>query len=368
MMQQEVSDSHQLTAIDLFAGGGGLTVGLKRAGFNVISAVEIEKNAFATYRANHPEVHAYRQDIRTVFGETLKRHSSVGEIDLVAGCPPCQGFSSLTSKYRRSDPRNKLIVEMSRLIAEIQPRTVMMENVPGLVDKGRELFEEFIQQLTSLGYEINWSVLQVADYGVPQNRRRLVLLAGKGFSIQLPMSTHSRTGAKGLTTWVTLREVIGSLSLPEPVTIAEANAAGGAQKFNWHVIRTISSQNLKRLQVVRPGESRIKLPQDLRPACHQNKERGYNNVYGRMAWEQVPVTITGGCTTVSKGRFGHPEENRTISIREAALIQTFPMEYIFDTPYIDYASDIIGNALPCDFAEIVARQCSEALVNNSSSV
>src|SRR5260370_4781519 len=193
MMQQGDSNARQLTAIDVFAGGGGLTVGLKSAGFHVVAAVEIEQHAFSTYKANHPEVHAYRQDIRTILGESLRKHSSTGEIDLLAGCPPCQGFSSLTSKYRRTDSRNELVAEMSRLVTEIQPRAVMMENVPGLVDKGKEFFDDFLQQLKSLGYETRWEVLQVANYGIPQNRRRLVLLAGKSFAIQLPKLTHSTT-------------------------------------------------------------------------------------------------------------------------------------------------------------------------------
>ena len=142
MTQQGEFDTHQFTAVDIFAGGGGLTVGLKRAGFNVVAAIEIEKHAFSTYQANHPEVHGYMQDVRTISGKTLLKHSSTNEIDLLAGCPPCQGFSSLTSKYRRIDSRNQLVSEMSRLVEEIQPRAVMMENVPGLAEKGKELFDK----------------------------------------------------------------------------------------------------------------------------------------------------------------------------------------------------------------------------------
>ncbi|MGH9429228.1 MAG: DNA cytosine methyltransferase, partial [Terriglobia bacterium] len=161
-------------AIDLFAGGGGLTVGLKRAGFEVVSAVELEENAFATYVVNHPEVNSLRQDIRSVHAEDLLRTGSEGQADLLVGCPPCQGFSSLTRKYRRGDPRNELVAEMGRLVEEIRPRAIMMENVPGLAERGKPLLDEFIKKLSSLGYLVERDILQVADFGIPQNRRRLV--------------------------------------------------------------------------------------------------------------------------------------------------------------------------------------------------
>jgi DNA (cytosine-5)-methyltransferase 1 len=358
--QPDELNNEERTAVDVFAGGGGLTVGLKRAGFTVVAAVEIETHAFATYKTNHPEVQAYKQDVRTIKGGKLRRLSRTRRIDLLAGCPPCQGFSSLTSKYKRVDPRNELVSEMSRLVAEIEPRAVMMENVPGLASKGKPLFDAFIEHLEGLGYEVTWDVLQVADYGVPQNRSRLVLFAGKGFSIPLPEPTHSRTGANGLARWRTLRDAIGWLQA-EPTVLADTMHMGGPQAFNWHVVRSLSSQNLERLRATRAGESRTAIPNELRPACHQNVDDGFSNVYGRMTWDQVPVTMTGGCTTLSKGRFGHPEEDRTISAREAALIQTFPMSYVFDTPYMEYVCNIIGNALPCDFAEILARQCQAAM-------
>jgi len=349
-----------LTAIDVFSGGGGLTVGLKRAGFQVVSAVENEPHAFATFKANHPEVHAFRQDIRTVDGASLKRCSPTGEVDLIAGCPPCQGFSSLTSKYRKADPRNELVREMGRLVDEIRPRAVMMENVPGLTRKGRPLFDEFVDLLRSCGYQPQWQVLQVADYGVPQSRRRLVLLAGRGFTIELPAPTHSATRKGGLKGWSTLRDAIGGLA--PPLVLSAALARGGPERVGWHVVRQLSPQNVRRMKHARPGESWATIPNDARPKCHQNVQGHYfSNVYGRMAWNEVAVTITSGCTTFSKGRFGHPDEDRTISVLEAARIQTFPRDYIFDTPYMEYVCRIIGNALPCDFAEVVAQKCAQVL-------
>ena len=358
-MTQRNSKQLPLMAADLFAGGGGLTVGLKEAGFQVVGAVEIESHAFSTYKANHPEVHGFKQDIRTLSGADLLRLSPTGKIDLLAGCPPCQGFSSLTSKYRRNDPRNELVREMTRLVREIRPRAVMMENVPGLALKGKSLLDEFLEELKSLQYVPTSDVLQVADYGVPQSRRRLVVLAGHKFEIALPKATHSREGDDECESWRTVGDVIKGM--PMPVTLKASRKKGGPEAHDWHVVRTLSVENQRRMKHAQPGKSWRKIPKRLRPECHQDKEAGFSNAYGRMSWNDVSPTITAGCTTFSKGRFGHPTQKRTISVREAALLQTFPSEYVFDTPFMEYACSIVGNALPCDFAEVFARQCASAI-------
>ena len=364
-MPRKRKSPFRLTALDIFAGGGGLSVGLKRAGFHVVGAVEIESNAFATYKANHPEVTAFKQDVCTVRGDALRVLSPSGQIDLLAGCPPCQGFSSLTSKYKKPHPGNRLVKEMTRLVEEISPRAVMMENVPGLQDKGKHLLKEFLDALESNGYIVNQDILQVADYGVPQSRRRLVVLAGKGFAIELPKATHSRTSSDGRKPWKTIRKVI--YGMPRPITLHEAIKRGGPQSFGWHVVRDLSAANMRRLKQAKPGRSWTSIAKRLRPKCHQDRTTGFSNVYGRMRWTEVSPSITGGCTTFSKGRFGHPQANRTISVREAAILQTFPLDYVFDTPYMEYACKIVGNALPCDFAEVLARACTDALCEHNRS-
>lgn len=352
----------QFTAIDLFAGGGGLTVGLKRAGFRVLSAVELNPGAYATYKTNHPEVNALKQDIRSVDGQELLRRLGTDSVDLIAGCPPCQGFCSLTSKYQKVDPRNLLVAEMQRLVSEVRPRAVMMENVPGLADKGKVLLDRMIRELKKMGYLVEVSVLQVANYGVPQSRRRLVLLAGKGFKISLPKQTHFRTPERGQKGWRTVGDVLRNL--PRPMTLAQSKLKGGPVNCDWNVIRVLSEENLRRLRLAKPGKSWTSIPKRLRPRCHKNEKAGFSNAYGRMAWGNVSPTITGGCTTISKGRFGHPSQLRTISVREASLLQTFPSDYIFEQPFIDDVCEIIGNALPCDFAETVSASCIQALREN----
>ena len=350
----------ELTVVEGFAGGGGLAVGLRNAGLRTVAAIEMEPHAAATFKANHPDVHLFRQDIREVSGKELLKLAG-GRIDVFAACPPCQGFSSLTSKWRRDDPRNELVSEVGRLAHEMHPRAIMMENVPGLEAKGKPLLEALIENLEAAGYVPNCDVLQVADYGVPQRRRRLVLLAGRGFHIGMPEPTHSRTGSNGLRKWRTLRDAIHGME--EPLTTAQARERGGAQLFAWHVVRELSPQNRVRLKAAKPGGTWSDFPEEIRVNCHRRGYKGFSNVYGRMLWDEPSSTITAGCVTLSKGRFGHPEEDRTISLREAATLQTFPPDYVFETPHLDRACEIVGNALPCLFAEAIARRVRQAILD-----
>jgi len=346
-------------AIDLFSGAGGLSMGLSQAGFEVAVAIDNFRPATETYRFNHPNTYVICDDIKNVEGYKLSNLSPTGQIDLVAGCPPCQGFSSLTSKYKREDPRNVLVLEMLRIILETDPRIVMMENVPGLATKGKPIFDKFLKELQAKGYIVNYDILQVADYGIPQTRRRLVLLAGKGFEVNIPPQTHSSSGRNGKKKWKTVRETIKGLG--KPVVLDDAKLSGGPRGYNWNVIRKISEKNKLRLRSLAAGESRARLPQELRPDCHKGLDHGFSNVYGRLEWDKPSATITAGCTTLSKGRFGHPEEERPLSLREAALLQTFPEDYEFVTDYMDIACTLVGNALPCEFARILAAQCFNSL-------
>jgi DNA (cytosine-5)-methyltransferase 1 len=346
------------TAAEIFAGGGGLATGLRNAGFQTLVAVEIEPHAAATFKANHPEVQVFRQDVRTISGETISDLAD-GSLDVLAACPPCQGFSTLTTKWNKADSRNELVSEVARLAEKIRPRAIMVENVPGLAQKGKVLFDALVERLIDAGYICNWDVLQVADYGVPQKRRRLVLLAGLGFKIALPAPTHSRTGVNGRSRWKTVRDTIADME--DAIPFVEAQKLGGAQAFNWHVVRRLSPENVARIRLARPGAVWKLLPAEIRPICHQGEYEGFTNVYGRLSWDQPSATITAGCTTLSKGRFGHPEYDRTLSLREAALLQTFPPDYRFDTPHFERACEIVGNALPCVFAEAIARAVASAL-------
>lgn len=348
-----------LTAAELFAGGGGLALGLRNAGVRPVAAVELDLYAASVFVANHPDVQLFRRDVRTVSGAELKTASASGRIDILAACPPCQGFSTLTTKYHRSDVRNILVAEVGRITRELEPAALMLENVPGLAGRGRPILDDLIADLEKHGYVVNWSVLQVADYGVPQMRRRFVLLAGRGFSIPMPDPTHAQCGQRGLPPWRTVRDTLTINT--KPLRVDEAAASGGFEVADWHVVRKLGPQNLDRLRYAVPGRGRAMLPQHLRPACHQGRDDGFTNTYGRMEWDLPSSTITAGCLSPSKGRFGHPEELRTISLREAALLQTFPSSYKFVGDKIDAACSVVGNALPCLFAEAIASRVARTI-------
>ncbi len=359
----------KLIAVDLFAGCGGLSQGLVWAGFDVRGAVEIDAVAAKTYCKNHPHTQLIERNICEVAPSELKAVCGDEPIALLAGCAPCQGFCSLTAKNNRRDPRNKLVLQMAKLIRELKPTAVMMENVPGLEKRGSKIFRKFVASLRAAGYRPRWQVVQMADYGVPQSRRRLVLFAGRGFTISFPKATHAKEPPpkSKMRRWLTLRDVITKQS--KPITMSQARKNGGPRKFNWHVVRDIQPQVAKRLKAAIPGKTWLALKESIRPKCHRSGYKGFTNTYGRMSWNQTPVTITGGCATPCKGRFGHPYKRRTtISVREAALIQTFPRSYKFETDYMDVVCDMIGNAVPPRFARVAGKRIREELEKRHESL
>lgn len=337
----------KLLAIDLFAGCGGLTCGLKQAGFRVVGAVEIDPLAAKCYRANHRKVSLMEVDIRTVNPVKWMREIGLkrGDLDLLAGCPPCQGFSSLRTKNggrSNRDKRNHLVKEMVRFVEVFHPKAILMENVPGLQSKG--IFTEFVRALTELSYQSNDEVHNVERYGVPQRRKRLVLAAGRGFKIPF---------AKKAEELCTVRQ-----------TIAQLPKAGASGDY-WHDLGERRSPLLQQRIAATPkdGGSRKAWPDHLWLACHRESD-GFKDVYGRMKWDDVSPTITGGCYNPSKGRFLHPVEDRCITIREAALLQTFPASYRFpEEAGKEAVALMIGNAIPPEFVRRQGIALSDAIAD-----
>jgi DNA (cytosine-5)-methyltransferase 1 len=335
------------TAIDLFAGCGGCSVGLRQAGFEVLGAIEIDSLALEVYRANHPKVRLWCRDIAAVHGGDLLKDLDMepGELDLLAGCPPCQGFSTvrtLNGGRCIEDARNDLISHFERLVRELRPKAVMLENVPALAQDNR--LKRFTTTLHSLGYVINAAVLNAADYGVAQRRRRFMLLAG--FNLAIPFAEPSRRRR-------TVRDVIGSLK--------PAGKSGDAV----HDLPEFRTENIKRLIAMIPknGGSRTSLPIQYQLRCHQ-RCNGFKDIYGRMAWDRVSPTLTTGCFNPSRGRFLHPEADRAITMREAALLQSFPSAYKFPANLgKTRLASMIGNALPPRFVRSHAKSVFKHLPN-----
>lgn len=335
------------TALDLFCGCGGLTVGLKRAGFEVIGGIDIDPISIITYKANHRGVKTWTRDIRNINIAAVKRRLRIrkGELDLLAGCPPCQGFTSLrTLNGSRivDDPRNDLVFEFQRFVKGLRPKAVMMENVPELAQNER--FSQFINALNNMGYEGDYAILEAADYGVPQRRERLIYMAGLGCKIPFAAKSFKRK---------TVRE-----------TISKMPKAGESGDFIHDIPERRSPSVIEKItHIPKDGGSRNDLPDEFQLECHK-RCNGFKDVYGRMAWDEPSPTITSGCFNPSKGRFLHPHEDRAITIREAALLQGLPKRYKFrGTRSKTTLALMIGNALPPPFIWRHAFQIKNVLLN-----
>lgn len=336
------------SAVDLFSGCGGLTVGLKRAGFSVLAAVECWDAAAEAYEMNHRTVRLLKSDIRDCDPVELMRSLQVraGDLDLLAGCPPCQGFSSLRTLNGRvpvSDRQNDLIFEFVRFAIAFLPKTILLENVPALLTDER--LDRVKAILSRAGYESDAKVLDAADYGVPQRRRRLLFLASRVGPVQFPPPAKRRA---------TVRSVIAGLPLPGD----SGDALHDSQACH-------SPQVAKLISLIpRDGGSRNDLGPGLQLPCHQ-RVQGFHDIYGRMRWDDVSPTITTGCINPSKGRFLHPEQDRAISLREASLLQGFPKQYRLPLGRGRYpVAQLIGNAFPPEFVRRQAIQIRRLLQSN----
>ncbi|WP_206028605.1 DNA cytosine methyltransferase [Thalassoroseus pseudoceratinae] len=336
------------TAVDLYSGCGGTTLGLRNARFRVVAGIENDPLAVETFKENHRTVKVWADDIRDVDPSAVL--DAVGlqprELDLLSGCPPCQAFSSLkrlNGGKRLYEKANKdLVFEIVRFARIMQPRVVMIENVPHLRRDYR--FSRVRRELKELGYYGQPKVVNAAEFGVPQRRRRVILIASRIGTIRFPEPNQSKVPC-------TVRSTIASLS--------EAGRSGDA----LHDLPEVRSEKIARLiaMIPRDGGSRMDAGDEHQLACHR-RCNGFKDVYGRMAWDDVAPTITGGCVNPSKGRFLHPEADRTITLREAALLQSFPLTYWFSLKRGKFAAaQMIGNAFPPALVAAHARQIRKHL-------
>ncbi len=347
-MQTSRRSMPELTTIDLFAGAGGLSVGLRRAGFRVACAVELDPHAAHSFRLNHRDAEVLVDDIRRVTGPMLTRAARLRgrRLDLLTGCPPCQGFSTLRTRRHGvavPDDRNNLILEYLRLVRSLRPRAIVLENVPGLALNAG--YRTFCRGLSDAGYDFQSAVVDASDFGVPQRRKRLVLVAVRGGAAPTDWITHKVPRPR------TVRDAIGGLA-----------AAGSSGDVLHDLPEKRSPEVMRRIRATpRDGGSRTDLGPDQQCSCHATTD-GFFDVYGRMAWSIVAPTITSGCNNPSKGRFLHPEEHRAITLREAALLQGFPRNYRFDlTRGKEHVAAQIGNAFPPPLILPIAKSIAKVL-------
>lgn len=331
-----------IRAVDLFCGVGGLTHGLSRGGVNVVAGIDIDTSCRYPYEANN-EGEFLRLDVSDVGITTLDNLLEDAKFTLLAGCAPCQPFSTY-SRQGRSKRENSdwaLVENFGQLVRDLQPHFVTMENVPSLAL--HPVYKRFLNYLE--GYHISWSIVECSHFGVPQTRKRLVLLASRLGSRGLSLATCNKDNA-------TVRKTIENLP--------KLSAGEGDPSDPLHRACNLTEINLKRIRASRPGGSWRDWPISLRAACHKRTTGNtYPSVYGRMEWDAPAPTITTQCFGYGNGRFGHPDQDRAITLREAAMLQTFPRNYAFvpDGEPISFArlGKLIGNAVPVRLGEVIAE-------------
>jgi DNA (cytosine-5)-methyltransferase 1 len=349
------SDMRQPTVLDLFCGAGGLSGGLVKSGWRVLGAVDSWGPAVRTYERNFS--HPVRQlDLATADAESLCRSLGIeGEtIDLVVGGPPCQGFS-IQRIGPDSDHRNELVLTFARLVADLRPQLFLMENVPGLLGaRGRATAARFEEMLDGSGYDLDRILVNAADYGVPQSRRRVFYvgwLAGEIPTFVFPSPTASMDQRRSV------MDAIGDLPSPP----ADGSPTPGDP---LHRRTRLSEINLARLRYIPPGGGFESLPPALRVRAHQRGASaiGHRFVYGRLDPMTPASTITARFDSFTRGRFAHPFEDRNITLREGARLQTFPDEFQFVGTQEEIAA-LVGNAVPPLLAEIVGHALLDHLLS-----
>jgi len=335
----------KIYAVDLFCGAGGLTYGLSKSGVDVRLGVDIDPFCEYPYTANNTSKFLLKS-VNEVTADDISKHYRKNGIKLLAGCAPCQTFSKYNQKAAGSDARWWLLLEFSRLVKEIQPELVTMENVPGLKDYN--VFEKFLKELKENGYSVTHSVVNCADYKVPQHRNRLVLLASRLGEISL--LPPKKTKKKNKVSSNTVRKAIGDL----PVILD-----GSIYKRDpLHQSASLSKTNKKRIKASKPGGTWRDWSKNLVAKCHKKASgKSYPSVYGRMSWDSPSPTITTQFYGFGNGRFGHPEQDRAISLREGAILQSFPRRYKFfkkGTPVCKRQIGVlIGNAVPVNIGMLI---------------
>ncbi|QQQ76351.1 DNA cytosine methyltransferase [Saccharothrix sp. 6-C] len=337
-----------VAVVDFFSGCGGTSLGFREAGMSIVAGIDNDPDAASTYRANFPEAHFFERDIRTLTVKEVKKILPKRTPILFSGCAPCQPFSAQNRSVSQDDPRRFLLSEFQRFILALTPDFVVVENVPGLQKVGDTgPFNSFVQALESHGYDVACKVLSALDYGVPQMRKRLVLVAARGTMALIPQPTHGPgSGRKA----ATFRDWASGLPYLE---------AGETDPNDPdHAAMSLSAINLKRILATAEGKGRETWGEDLLLDCHRGHS-GHSDVYGRLAWDRPASAMTTRCLSYSNGRYGHPDQPRAISLREAACLQTFPRDFKFHGTLTSKGRQV-GNAVP----PLLAQRIGETIISS----
>lgn len=332
-----------MTAVDLFCGAGGLTKGLENESIDVVAGYDLDPECRYPFEAN-TEAEFVLKDISEIEADELEQRFPDDTLSILVGCAPCQPFSSMAHGYDKSEEQEwGLLTHFSRLVREVTPDYIAMENVIPI--RKHEPYQKFVKTLLDSGYSVSKSHIDCREYGVPQTRNRLVVLASRGGEIDLVDPTHDPEKQ-------TVRKTIGELPRVEAGEIHPRD--------QLHQSRNLAEINLRRIRASEPGETWEIWPEELMLECHKKSSgRTYNDSYGRMEWDKAAPTITTQATNYGTGRFGHPEQDRALTVREAAMLQTFPEEYEFvedgDSLKKHKTMRYIGNAVPVKLAEAIGQ-------------
>lgn len=336
--------TERIEAIDLFCGVGGLTKGLEKANIDVKAGFDLDEECEFPYEENN-DAKFVKKDAKSLEKEDIEKYFSDQSKRLIAGCAPCQPFSPMSNSDTKKDSKWALLKEFAKIVEDIKPDYVTMENVPPV--RRHDVFKEFVERLEKAGYNVEYDTIYAPRYGVPQTRNRLILLASLDGSIELPEPKYSEDE------YPTVEETIGDMP--------ELEAGERSDKDPLHWTAGLSDKNKRRIRASEPGGTWEDWDDELKLACHKKDSgRTYTDVYGRMQWNKPSPTITTQSYAYGSGRFGHPEQDRAISLREAAMLQTFPKGYQFLDPEDDDPSKtkigrMIGNAVPVELGRIVGN-------------
>ena len=342
----------RIYAVDIMCGIGGATRGFLDAGIQVVKGFDIDESCRKTYEENNKPAKFLNRNVLHLTADEIIEEIELQETDKLAiiACAPCQPFSRAGVRDPKDD-RTRLILAINRLIIDIKPDFVFVENTPGFQRFYPKLYKQFLKPYRKLRYHCRFGIVNLREYGVPQNRRRYLFIASRDYEIELPERTHG----KGLLPYVTVEDTIRKYPALEP---GRENTG-----IPNHVCYNLSQIMLERFRhTPKDGGSRSAWPKDLVLECHK-KAGGHSDVYGRMRWNKPGPTLTCKCINVSNGRFAHPEQDRGISVREAAALQTFKDDFIFYEPK-SVAAKHIGNAVPPSVAFLSANIIIETVRNS----